>query len=872
MEEKQRSNPKAKPSKKGGEKGATHAEKESAEDEELKRELEDVVKCVKEGDPLLQAKSLETLSSALHQTAGSLTSVPKPLKILRAFYSDLLEFCENTMEDSESRKLLYDILSYLATTMPASSSEKRKSLNLKLAGNISGLAQWGHEYVRHLSGEVAEECQMRLLDGKEGLDELLERIVDEIVPYYMTHNGEVDACDLLIDVERLDKIVAFCDESNFNKVGSYIVTAAAYVPEGEDAPLLRAALDVYKGVQRFDEALNVAFSLEQSDIQDVFDSCDDPIMRKQLALICGDHHIVVDTDDDDLLDLTYRSSLSSRFVQVAGDLDSLEPKTPEDIFKSHLIDSRRRTDQESPKMNLASTFVNGLVNCATKRDTLLLGETADEWLQKHNPDGCLSAVASIGLLHLWDTEEGPNLVDRYIEGSDKNFKAGGLLATGILQCGTRSSFNVALDLLQEHISDPDQKVRIATIMGLGLAYAGTQNEQVMDLLNGVLLDENANIEVVSFSALAIGLVCAGSADGVLGETMFSVMLVRSEDELKQACVRYLCLGIGLLYLQAGEAAEVAMETARASSPVISEYCLLTVMTCAYMGTGNVLKMQELLSVCGVHHKDKDKDADTLYQSVAVLGLAMVSMGESVGKEMSLRMLEQCLHYGDVATKRAIPLAMGLEFVSNPEIGVMETLSKLSHDVDKTVSMNAILSLGFIGAGTNHARIAQLLRQLSSYFAKSKEHQFVVRIAQGILFLGKGMLTLSPYHRDRRLLLPSAAAGLLIVMHSCLSTEETLFKKYDFLLYAFACAIRPRFLSFVDEELEPIKTTVRVGQAVDTVAQAGKPRRITGFQTHTSPVILQHTDRAELATEEYIPLSSVLEGVVILKKNPEFKPQ
>jgi 26S proteasome regulatory subunit N1 len=183
-----------------------------------------------------------------------------------------------------------------------------------------------------------------------------------------------------------------------------------------------------------------------------------------------------------------------------------------------------------------------------------------------------------------------------------------------------------------------------TLHSLGLAYAGTQNEEVIDLLNAVLLDESANIEVVSFSALAIGLVCAGSADGVLGETMFSVMLVRSEDELKQACVRYLCLGIGLVYLQAGEAAEVAMETARASSPVISEYCLLTIMTCAYMGSGNVLKMQELLSVCGVHQKEKEVDA--LHQSVAVLGLAMVSMGESVGKEMSLRMLEQCLQYDD----------------------------------------------------------------------------------------------------------------------------------------------------------------------------------------------------------------------------------
>jgi 26S proteasome regulatory subunit N1 len=131
----------------------------------------------------------------------------------------------------------------------------------------------------------------------------------------------------------------------------------------------------------------------------------------------------------------------------------------------HCEIGRRGTDQETPKKILASTFVNGLVNCATKRDTLLLGDSADEWLQKHHPEACLSAVASIGLLHLWDTEEGPNFVDRYTEGSDKNYKAGGLLAIGIMQCGTRSSYDLAFNLLQEHILDPDQKVRIATIIG-----------------------------------------------------------------------------------------------------------------------------------------------------------------------------------------------------------------------------------------------------------------------------------------------------------------------------------------------------------------------------------------------------------------------
>lgn len=74
---------------------------------------------------------------------------------------------------------------------------------------------------------------------------------------------------------------------------------------------------------------------------------------------------------------------------------------------------------------------------------------------------------------------------------------------------------------------------------------------------------------------------------------------------------------------------------------------------------------------------------------------------------------------------------------------------------------------------------------------------------------------------------------------------------------------------MNEQLEPIPVPVRVGLAVDVVAQAGKPKTITGFQTHTSPVLLAHGERAELATEEYTTLTNVLEDFVILKVNPEY---
>ena len=53
------------------------------------------------------------------------------------------------------------------------------------------------------------------------------------------------------------------------------------------------------------------------------------------------------------------------------------------------------------------------------------------------------------------------------------------------------------------------------------------------------------------------------------------------------------------------------------------------------------------------------------------------------------------------------------------------------------------------------------------------------------------------------------------------------------------------------------------QAVDVVGQAGKPKTITGFQTHTTPVLLAYGERAELATEECILCSFLSNSKLLL---------
>jgi len=443
-----------------------------------------------------------------------------------------------------------------------------------------------------------------------------------------------------------------------------------------------------------------------------------------------------------------------------------------------------------------------------------------------------------------------------------------MLGIGITNASVRDTFNVPFGYAVDNMGpESSPLVKQVTAFALGLSYAGTPNTPDVTELLKTAYDDGPSLEVESHIALALGLIHSGTCDSELTELFVNSLMERdTKKELVSPYSRYLCLALGLLFLGKQEEAEVTLEALKIIPGVMGKYASLTVETCAYCGTGNVLKVQKLLAECGEHLPEKDN----LHQAVAVLGIALVSLREYIGKEMIIRSFDHLLQYGEVNVKRAVPLALGILSVSKPDISIMDTLSKFSHDHDPETAMGAIFALGLIGAGTNNSRIAQLLRGLASYYDKETNNLFIVRIAQGILHMGKGTISIFPFHSEGTLLRPTAMAGLLVTIHTCFDLKNLLLGQAHYMLYSLVLSMFPRMLMTFNEKLEPLNVLVRVGQAVDVVGKAGTPKNITGFQTHTTPVLLGVGERAELATDEYIPISPVLEGCIILKHNPESK--
>lgn len=867
----------------------------SEEDKQLQEELNMLVERLMEPDQKLYKPALESLRSQIRASTTSMTSVPKPLKFLRLHYESLKEVYEKIKDDT-TKRLCADIVSVLGMT----TTETRESLKYKLLGSKEELGSWGHEYVRHVAGQVAQEWQDLKEKDTEMKDKLLT-MTKEIVPYHMEHNAEAEACDLLMEIERLDILKNYVDENAYPRVCLYLTSCVPYVPDPENITLLKTAVELYCKFKQYPQAIRFAMQLNDMKlVEEIFISCKDILVQKQLAYMLGRQQIFLELPDDieeydELTEIMSNAHLNNHFLALARELDIMEPKVPEDIYKSHLEQNRSTINTatvDSARQNLASSFVNGFVNAAFGQDKLLM-EDGNKWLYKNKEHGMLSATASLGLILLWDVDGGLTQIDKYLYSSEDFIKAGALLACGIVNSGVKNECDPAVALLSDYVMHNTSIMRIGAIVGLGLAYAGSNREDVLALILPVLGDTKCTMEVIGMAALSCGMISVGSCNGDVTSTILQTMMERSEADLKDTYGRYLALGLALAYLGKQEAVDATLMALEVIAEPLKSMAQLLVEVCAYAGTGNVLKIQKLLHICSEHDEKKDEDnnekkedkkkkeekekskeapsADLSAQhGVAVLGIALIAMGEDIGAEMAFRAFGHLLRYGETHIKRAVPTALGLISVSNPKLQILDTLSKFSHDNDPEVALNAILAMGLAGAGTNNARLAAMLRQLAVYHAKDANNLFMVRLAQGLTHLGKGTLTLCPYHSDKALMSPVAVAGLLAVAVSCLDVKNLILGKSHYILYHLVSAMQPRMLTTFDEDLRPLPVPVRVGQAVDVVGQAGKPKTITGFQTHTTPVLLAYGERAELATEEYLPTSPIMEGFVILRKNPDYQ--
>ena len=754
--------------------------------------------------------------------------------------------------------------------------------------------------------------------------EVEKPMAPEVAP---TDTGDIFAeVDKMVEEDTVSKIIDIVDDISYIRVGLYLTSMACIMSAPEDrAKLFKLCFDMYVRYTDYPLALRIGLKSNNNDmIVHVLNECKDPKVLKQLAFILARHRHIVNfsevisspvIDPEELQRVASLDILPSQFKALAQELDVVESKTPEEIFKTHLEETRRGAGAvlDSAKQNLAASFVNAFVNVGFCSDKLMTGADDNNWLYKNKDLGMMSTVASLGTLMLWDVDEGLAKTDRYQWSTDNNIKAGALLAFGLGSSGVVNECDPAWALLAEHLESETPILKLASVLGLGFAYAGSRREDLMENLTPIILDTSCSLECSAMAAVSLSLIYVSSGSDDIAQAILSTLVERQQSGagaggLEASPFRnFFAVALGILFLGLQTQADKLLQdisAAQVTGP-LGEYLKVVLETCAYAGTGDVLKVQQLLHLCAEQESKSttaDKPAETAaataagesaennqpatnnatkpseaiqaqQHAAAILGIALIAIGDEVNTDMTIRTLDHILQYASGSIRRVVPLALASLHVSWPKVTVIDTLSKLSHDSDVDVAMAAILGMGLVGFGTNNSRLGGQLRQLASYYAKEPNPLFLVRIAQGLVFAGKGLVSASPLHSDRLLVSPVALGSLIVLFHACLDMKSTILSNAHYMLFYLVPALFPRMLVTLDADtLAPLPVLVRVGQAVDIVGMAGKPRAITGFQTHTTPVLLAYGERAELATDEFLAETSVLEGFVLLRKNPNYRPE
>jgi hypothetical protein len=415
----------------------------------------------------VQQVALDSMINEIRSATASMTSVPKPLKFLNTHLDALVARCEALTGPNQSK--LADIVSVLATTV-APKEGVRNALKFRLLGSSNDIGVWGHEYLRHLAGEISHEFNVSAgrQTGHAGGDHRLppphrtqrmrgrqlvprrthawrayphahaprppharhvrtrpERyahahrpspwppatshfspsclqdrdeagapcadllaLVAQIVPYHMTHNAEPEAVDLLLEVDRLDDLVPLVDDKNYARTCLYLTSCCTYLPEPDDQRVLEVSHAIYMKMGKMHDGLRVALRLNRRElVESTFAACADPLEKKQLCYLLARQGYALKLDEgaaaieDEALQESCReiisnSKLSEHFLALARDLDVMEPKQPDDVYKTHLIDGRAPTGAavDSARQNLASTFVNAFVNAGFGTDKLVTVE------------------------------------------------------------------------------------------------------------------------------------------------------------------------------------------------------------------------------------------------------------------------------------------------------------------------------------------------------------------------------------------------------------------------------------------------------------------------------------------------------------------
>ncbi|RWS25238.1 26s proteasome regulatory particle subunit-like protein [Leptotrombidium deliense] len=931
---------------------------------DLKRQIDNIIEAL-DGDSLeFQRKLLDSLGDLI-QSSSKILSLPFLIQMLLPHVDKLKKFYRNS-KDEDAKRAAADILSLLTTV-----SKIPETLHWRLLGSKSNnIGMWGADYVTHLIKDI----QRTFDEQRNKFEKETVEVSKEIVKYALQNNSVVEGIDFLIQIESLSWIVDMVDNLKTGvAAATYIRRHAKFADSADVDAYFQISIDVYLKFDRRVEALLTALQLKKPDetlLENIYKTTNDRVTLMQMSLILGRQNKFIKGIEDKYLQKLMmnrnRHTLMEEYAKSTKDsvtkgvnkmLTGKTGKKPNEDLDT--LDLEMNTNLNV--MDLITT--NALSNCSFSTGL----DNAKQLMKELKSDvGKMAGFALYGFITLWDVNKTLEVNKELMLATDTYQKAGAVLALCTAFTGIRDEekpFSEVFGYLRDKQESHD--VKLATIIGLGIAYAGTDRKDVIQelksVLNGEFNKEMLKQITLGATAVSIGLISIGSCQEDVYNVLFDALkrLLTLDRNIEGNVNTWLIsLAIGLIFFGKEDQFEKMKALAESIANKRIYQFMSTLFTgCAFYGSGNVETAQQLLHICaedhvplqksslsksvarkgkkgkstsltlgrkssssslaatgsqvnmktmmsstatGVKSKSDDNDGmaflrmllgeslgtstaskdwknlaglsgNGLNQAAAVIGVALIAMGENVSLKMLVRTMSHIIRECEQPAQRMAPLALALGYLSNPESGVVEILQQTVYHKSSDVACNAVLALGLVAAGTNNEKIAKFLRNL--YSDKRFKRNYVgedgvtaAKIALALLYTGKGALSLSPFTFDKQLTKEVSVAAVLVIIICCMDAPNTLLEKLAILWHYITPAICSKVLMTVDSDLKLVAMNVKVGERVDSESRLGKGFTVGNFELIATPTTVETDQKAEPTTDEISFCCPILEDIVITKKN------
>jgi 26S proteasome regulatory subunit N1 len=791
-------------------------------------ELSLIISRIQDDDPGVKESALKMLFS-LTKSSHSKTINTIDFQYL----SDNLPVLENISQTlkNDSQRFLYDIISAICVI-----GDNRKILEYRIKGNVIDLKEWGHLYVKKLV-----EC---ILDAKYGKIDVPLSETEEVglrcIDFLFRHNAEFDAIDFLYEMNKIDMLLDYVDIHNYNRIILYLEEMEALVDLGE------IVLEINLRMKKHSKY--VVWLINHGRTREAIDhvrGLEDPECRRQCLYILARCDLSFGTDSPDERSILSNSHIKDTYRSVARELEIERPNKIDMILKGSKHD-------RDAGIFASIAAANALVHMGHGRDPIFLPQEEDQkaslelgTLLASNSVDLISVLASIGVIEFWNSERVMEILQEHIFGDYSFRKTGSLLGlalSGLKNCDEKPTI---LALLSSNLRSESTAHVVATLLGIQALYSGTQAEELRELLQPMIFSESS--DVAFFSAFVLGSVFCGSAD----EDITSLLLqtfVEKNKESEAPFFKFLLLGIGCLFFRRRDVECGLMEMGSA----LSKHGSVLLKGFQYARTGSSEVIESILTVSFTG------ETDAFLESLGLLSCSLVAIGDDLTTQMVARIVSSSLLLDSPHLRSVLPLCYSLLYPSNPQPTILDLLERSLNIGETNCVMSTLLSLGIIGAGSLNNRIIRILDQQYSFYYKDHKVLSVLKMAQGLVSMGKGLVTLSPLYYDKSMLAPRNAVGLFSTVFMFLdSSSSPLVTDHSYLFFLLCQSCSPKYV--VTSE----KISMRVGIPVNTVGVVGEPRKLSSIQTHTSPIVLNEREKAETDVDA---CTSYIEDVVILRSD------